>query len=119
MTDLPVHEGSCHCGKVRFRARATIDRGSTCNCSICSRVGWIMLSIPAEQFELVAGEGAQTDYQFGSKTMHHTFCTTCGVRAFGTYAGEGGAEMRLLNLRCIPGLELKSLPIKEWDGASF
>ncbi len=112
------YSGSCHCGKVRFEVTADIERGGVCNCSICSRVGWVMTSVPESQFVVLAGADAQADYQFGAKAMHHFFCTTCGVRSFGRYAA-GEVEQVVINLRCIEGLDVEALPIERFDGKSY
>ena len=77
-----------------------------------------MSSVPVSQFKLLAGADAQTDYQFGSKTMHHLFCRTCGIHAFGQYAAEGQAKV-VVNLRCLPDLAVDSLNVKHFDGKSY
>jgi hypothetical protein len=115
---MKKHTGSCHCGKVRFEVSADIKRAGVCNCSICSRVGWVILSVPEEQFVLLAGADAQTDYQFGGKTMHHLFCTTCGVHAFGRYVTKEATKV-LVNLRCVEGIDVDQLPIDKFDGKSY
>ena len=113
-----TYAGSCHCKNVRFEVTTEIDGAGACNCSICSRVGWLMKSVPPEEFVLLAGEDAQTDYQFGGKTMHHLFCSTCGVHAYGRYAHEG-AEKVVVNLRCLEGLDVEALKVETFDGKSF
>jgi hypothetical protein len=118
MSETKTYEGSCHCGEVRFRVTADIEKASTCNCSICSRVGWRMKSVPRESFELLAGHGAQTDYQFGARTMHHLFCARCGIHAYGTY-GSGAEEKVIVNLHCLDGLDASALPVEHFDGKSF
>lgn len=118
MTSLRHHTGSCHCGRVRFEVDLDTDRAATCNCSICHRLGYVMQSVPASRFVLLAGDDAQDDYRFGSETMHHLFCRTCGVHAYGTFARDGG-EMRLVNLRCVDGVDLDTLTIETFDGRSY
>jgi hypothetical protein len=49
------HEGGCHCGRVRFRARVDLDLLFKCNCSICTKKGILHLSIVVEDFELLCG----------------------------------------------------------------
>ena len=115
---MKKHTGSCHCGKVRFEVTAEIARAGVCNCSICSRVGGLMLSVPEDQFVLLAGAEAQTDYRFGRETMHHLFCTTCGVRTFGRYVADGATKV-IVNLRCVEGIEVDQLPIDKYDGKSY
>jgi len=118
MSETKTYSGSCHCGKVRFEVTAEIARASACNCSICGRAGWLMVSVPPAQFKLKEGADAQTDYQFGKKTMHHLFCKTCGVRSFGRYVAEG-QEKIIVNLRCLEGLDVDALEVQKFDGKSF
>ena len=115
-----TYEGSCHCGAVRYRATmAPPAKAMSCNCSICSRAGWLLAFVPASAFELVSGEGALADYQFGKKHLHHQFCKTCGVRSFSRGADEKGNEMIAVNLRCVPEVDLDALEIQKFDGASL
>ncbi|HET9958945.1 MAG TPA: GFA family protein [Polyangiaceae bacterium] len=118
MSEQKTYRGSCHCGRVRFEVTAEISRASACNCSICSRTGWLMTSVPAAQFKLVAGADAQTDYQFGKRTMHHLFCRTCGIRAFGKYVADD-QESIIVNLRCLEGLDVGALEVETFDGKSY
>jgi hypothetical protein len=118
MSETKTYSGSCHCGNVRFEVTAEITRASACKCSICSRAGWLMVSVPPAQFTLKAGADAQTDYQFGNKTMHHLFCTTCGIRSFGRYIAEG-QEKIIVNLRCLEGLDVDALDVQMFDGKSY
>lgn len=115
MTSYP---GSCHCGAVRFEVDGPIERACECNCSICSRVGWSMASVEAARFRLRAGAEAQSDYQFGPKRMHHLFCRTCGVHAYGRY-GEGTEAKIIVNLRCLEGFDVGALPVDHFDGRSY
>lgn len=118
MSETKTYSGSCHCGNVRFAVTAEITRASACNCSICGRAGSLMLSVSPGQFKLEAGADAQTDYQFGAKTMHHPFCSTCGVRSFGRYMAEG-QEKIIVNLRCLEGLDVDALDVQKFDGKSY
>ncbi|MDB4989692.1 MAG: Gfa-like protein [Myxococcaceae bacterium] len=118
MPETKTYTGSCHCQKVRFEVRANIDGAMACNCSICSRVGWLMTSVAPTEFKLLAGADAQTDYQFGKHTMHHTFCSTCGVHAFGRYEKDGASKV-IVNLRCLEGLDVDALEVQTFDGKSY
>jgi len=35
--------GGCHCGRVRFRVTVDLDNMTYCNCSICSKKGFLHL----------------------------------------------------------------------------
>ena len=117
--ELKTYTGSCHCGKVKYQVAIDLGHAMTCNCSICSRTGSVMVFVPQAQFTLLQGQNEQTDYQFNKMNVHHLFCSTCGVRSFGRGTGRGGAEMCMINVRCLEGVDLKALAIKEMDGKSL
>jgi hypothetical protein len=118
MPETKTYSGSCHCGKVRFEVTGEIRSASSCNCSICGRIGWLMVSVPPAQFKQKAGADSQVDYQFGKKTMHHLFCCTCGVRTFGRYSADG-QEKVIVNPRCLDGLDVDALEAQKFDGKSY
>lgn len=120
MPDTKTYEGSCHCGAVTYRVEmAPPDKAYACNCSMCSRAGWLLAFVPSEKFTLISGEGALTDYQFGKKHIHHQFCTTCGVRAYSHGADAKGTKMISINLRCVAGIDATTLPVESFDGAAL
>ena len=114
-----THTGGCHCGKVRFQVELELDSVMNCNCSICSRRGHLLTFVPKERFELLSGEEALSDYQFGKHVIHHLFCSTCGIGAFGRGTGPNGQEMVAVNARCLDGVDLGALTIREFDGKSL
>lgn len=116
MSETRTYEGSCHCGAVKFKVTGQLDKGMTCNCSICHRAGYVLTFLPAASFELVAGREALTDYQFGRKHIHHTFCSRCGVRPFSHGNAPDGREMYAVNLRCLDDVDLGALQIDSFDG---
>ncbi len=113
-------EGRCHCGAVAYRVEAELPgEAIECNCSHCSAKGLLLAFFPAEQFTLIEGEGALTTYLFNTHKIRHQFCQTCGVQPFADGTGPGGAAMRAVNLRSVPGLDLTTLARQPIDGASM
>lgn len=111
-----TYSGSCHCQRVRFEVNLDLKEATTCNCSLCSRAGWLLAFTKADQFKLLAGEEALTDYQFHHKHLHHTFCSTCGVRAFSRGPAPDGTVWCAINLRCLEDCDAEALPLKRVDG---
>ncbi len=64
-----TYEGGCHCARVRFRVTASLDGVTYCNCSICSKKGFLHLIVAPEQFELLSGKDALTTYRFNTGTV--------------------------------------------------
>lgn len=117
---MAVHHGSCHCGAVQFDAELALENLAVCNCSICGRTGAIMAFVPKAALVRTAGDDALTDYQFGKKSIHHVFCTTCGVRPYAWGKGQDGAEYAMINVRCIDGVDVNKITItQQYDGKSL
>lgn len=113
------HTGSCHCQKVRFEIDTDIAKALACNCSICSKRGTLLTFLPEENFTLLSGEDALTDYLFNKKVLHHYFCGTCGVATFASGVGRDGKPMRAINIRCLDDFDLSKVPVTESDGKSL
>jgi hypothetical protein len=91
----------------------------SCNCSICSKRGWLLTFVPESAFKLVKGEDELTDYQFNKHLIHHLFCTTCGTASFGKGSDGKGNDMIAINLRCVDDLYLSAVAITQYDGKNF
>jgi hypothetical protein len=114
-----TYEGGCHCGAVRYRAQADLSGVIECNCSHCSKKGFLLAFTPEADFELLSGGDAQTEYKFNKGQIAHLFCTTCGVQSFARGTGPDGAAMAALNVRCLDGVDISALTITLVDGKSF
>ena len=111
------YQGSCHCGNVKFEAEGEIKSVMACNCSICSRKGSLLWFIPRDNFKLVSGEPAT--YTFNKHFIKHRFCPTCGIHPYAEAADKSGKPMAAINTRCLEGVDLAALPVKQFDGRSL
>jgi hypothetical protein len=41
-----TYRGGCHCWRIRFEVRGALDRVSECNCSICTKKGYVHWIVP-------------------------------------------------------------------------
>lgn len=115
------YTGGCHCGEVQYEVElGEIKELLSCNCSICSKSGWLLLFAPDSNFKLLKGEKFLTDYQFGKKNIHHLFCSKCGVRSFSLGANPStGEKMRAINARCLNDFNIEAYPLRKVDGKNF
>jgi hypothetical protein len=104
---------------VRFEvmAPANIEVGE-CNCSMCSKTGYLHFVVPAAQFKLISGEDALTSYQFNTKTAKHLFCSHCGIKSF--YVPRSHPDGFSVNARCldegtVTGMTFRKIDGKNWE----
>jgi hypothetical protein len=111
---LVTHRGRCHCGAVEFEvdAPAIID-ALDCNCSICSKTGFLHLIVPRARFRLLRGEEALTDYRFGTGVAVHRFCRHCGVKGF--YIPRSNPDGVDVNVRCLDRSTIAELRVALFD----
>ena len=114
-----VHRGGCHCGRVRFEVDAPADlEVSECNCSICSRTGFLHLIVPSSHFRLLAGREALASYRFHTGTAEHLFCSVCGIKSF--YVPRSHPDGYSVNARCLDPASVASVAVvRHFDGANW
>jgi hypothetical protein len=115
---LTTYTGRCHCGAIRFEAEADLQAGTLrCNCSICAMGRAWLAFVPAGRFRLTAGEDRLATYAFGARSIHHRFCTVCGIKPFGMAVDGSGVAV---SIACLEGLDPEqraALPVRYVDGA--
>jgi hypothetical protein len=114
-----VYKGSCHCGAVAFEAEGDLKQVMECNCSICSRKGSLLWFIPRDKFRLLTPEDKLTTYAFNKHVINHRFCSTCGIHPFAEGTDPKGNRMAAINARCLEGVDLASLEVKQFDGRAL
>ena len=115
---MVVHRGGCHCGRVRFEVQAPQRiEVQECNCSMCSKCGYLHLIVPGSRFRLLQGEEALTSYRFNTGVAEHLFCSVCGVKAF--YVPRSHPEGYSVNARCLDAGTMQELTVVPFDGANW
>ena len=116
-----TYQGGCHCGAVRFECVFDpADGTSRCNCSICAKGRFWKAIVRKDDFTMLQGEDALSDYRFCSATIRHAFCRHCGVKPFGRGSLEApGGVFYAVNVACLDGTapeELAAGSIEYQDG---
>ena len=113
-----THRGGCHCGRVRFEVEAPADlEVSECNCSICSKTGYLHLVVPAERFRLLSGGDLLTTYTFNTGVARHLFCPACGIKSF--YVPRSHPDGFSVNARCLDEGTVRSVSVRQIDGRNW
>jgi hypothetical protein len=112
------HKGSCHCGQIQFEVQGSFTEAIECNCSHCSRKGYLLWFVPRAQLALRSPESSLSTYTFNKHVIKHHFCPKCGCAPFG-FGVSQGAEMAAINVRCLEDVDLSSIERKAVDGRSF
>ncbi|MFZ6046528.1 GFA family protein [Pseudomonas sp. CR3202] len=113
------YRGSCHCGKIAFEVEGTLEQVMECNCSLCSRRGYLLWFVPREQLRLSTPESDLSTYRFNRMHIAHHFCATCGCAPFGEAADAKGKAMAAVNVRCLEDVPVDGLKVVKVDGKSF
>jgi len=113
-----THTGGCHCGRVRFEVQADAELVvEDCNCSICSKTGFLHLIVPAARFRLLSGAEVLTSYQFNTGTARHLFCSVCGIKSF--YVPRSHPEGISVHARCLAPGTVTTMTVTPFDGRNW
>ena len=114
---LQRYTGSCHCGRVTFCLQSPpsveVER---CNCSICSKSGFLHLIVPRSKFEVLSGEADLTTYTFNTGVAKHYFCSHCGIKPF--YIPRSNPDGVDVNLNCLDERPA-DVTIVDFDGQNW
>lgn len=114
-----MQSGSCHCGAVQFSVQGSVEKVIECNCSHCSRKGFLLWFVPRQALTISSGTEQLTTYTFNKHVIQHQFCSVCGCQAFGQGRGPDGAEMAAINVRCLEGIDLQAVKRVQVNGREF
>jgi hypothetical protein len=109
-------EGSCHCGAVKVEIPRAPETLTSCNCSICRRLGTLWAYYPPAEVR-VTGE-TQT-YCWGDKTLHLHRCVTCGCTThWSPIDGQAPSDRMGINARLLAPEVFGAARVRRLDGAS-
>ena len=108
-------EGSCHCGRVRWRFDGVPDGATACNCTVCRRYGVLWAYDYVNEGIHVSGE---TRAYIRGKAIAFHFCPVCGCVAYwSSLALDLSGRRRIaVNLRLAEPDAVATIPIDHFDG---
>ena len=112
-----TYRGRCHCGKVRFEVDADLDHVRVCDCSICRARGALNHRVKEGDIRVLTPLEELSVYQWNTKQAKDYFCPACGILPF--RRPRNGADIWTVNVRCLEGVDLDSIPIKHVRGSEL
>jgi len=100
---LPL-KGKCHCGSIKFSINTKIRDLRRCNCSMCSRKGFVMGTALIDELTITSGEKNLTSYKWNTKIAEHFFCKICGINTH--HKRRSDPNQYGYNIGCIEGFEM-------------
>ncbi len=114
-----IYKGGCHCGKIAFEVEGEIDSVLECNCSICTKRGYLLWFVPRAKLNLKTPESELSTYTFNKHVIKHRFCSNCGCAPFGEAPHpKTQVATAAINVRCLEGVDSSKLKKTLFDGRS-
>ncbi|GME22862.1 Aldehyde-activating protein [Neofusicoccum parvum] len=122
-----TYPANCHCGRVQFTVTLpdiTTQQVVRCNCSICTRNGYLLVYPKVEDVKFTSGEFRLGEYRFGNKNKPHKFCMLCGTSIlidFSNSTWKEEREVTAVNIRTFQGIEdiMGKLKFRDVDGKNL
>jgi hypothetical protein len=113
-----LHQASCHCRAVAYEVEADFTEALECNCSHCSRKGYLLAFVLRDKLRLTTSPDGLAVYRFNRHVIDHYFCPNCGCAPFGEGKGPDGSATAAINLRCVTTIDLAAIKRIPVDGRS-
>jgi hypothetical protein len=114
---VTIMRGGCHCGRVAYEVEGPPACLTQCNCSICTKKGYLHWIVAREKFRLLTPWEDLATYTFNTHTAKHHFCPRCGVASF--YIARSDPDKIDINARCIEGLDPADIVFDTFDGRNW
>ena len=112
-----MYEGSCHCGAVKFSVSAAPRWLTSCNCSICRRLGALWGHVDISSVELSAADDTTRAYAHGDKSLAFHTCNTCGCTTHWENLKPEEHSQMAVNFRMCTDDVINQFRIRRFDGA--
>lgn len=108
-SSLQIYPANCHCGQVIFTIALPDIRSSKiirCNCSICTKNGYLLVYPKKEDVVFSAGEEILSSYLFGNQKKPHRFCSRCGTSILIDFSGSSSEAERAVTAVNVSGTHI-------------
>lgn len=115
----PALVASCHCGQVALTLPQVPDEVSQCNCSLCSKSGFLGIYYRPDEVMVTGDVDPYVRSDLAEACLTIWRCSHCGCPTHWTGLGRYAAGRMGVNARMLDGAVLERVPVKQVDGASW
>lgn len=114
--DLMI-EALCHCGNVRLEFEKLPATLTSCNCSICNRLGALWAYVAPEKVVISTKSEPTSTYLWGDGNLEFHHCAICGCATYYVTTEKSTNKRVAINARMIEPKLVNSIPVRKFDGA--
>ncbi len=107
--------GSCHCGRITLEVARAPSQVTSCNCSICRRLGTLWAYYKLADARIT---GPTATYRWGEKSIDFHHCPTCGVATHWSPLDNRVEDRTGINARLLAPEVLAAARVRRLAGAS-
>jgi hypothetical protein len=107
--------GSCHCGAVQLEIPSAPTKLTSCNCSICRRLGTVWAYYAPADVRIT---GPTVGYRWGDHALELHHCQTCGCTTHWSPIGNTDPNRMGIHMRLFDPALIASIPVRRVDGAA-
>jgi len=111
-----MFEAKCHCGNITLETKEIPETITSCNCSICHRIGALWGYFLEGNVEIKI-KTTKNIYMFGKKLRTYHSCPVCGCTTHYTQNRDDGTKRVAINTRMANPEIIKPIQVKYFDGA--
>jgi len=111
---MQTYQGHCHCGAVTFEIDSDLREFTTCDCSLCTQRGAVMVKVFEDNHRILSGKDTLTLYTWNMKIAQHYFCKICGIYVF--HRKRAAPDYFGVNIKCLEGVSESDAKIRATKG---
>jgi len=111
-----MFKAQCHCGDISLSTDQAPPHLTSCNCSICHRLGAVWAYYLTDEVS-IESEGELDTYRWGKQSITYHRCRRCGCTTHYSAKRKDGTPRIAINARMAPLDTLETIPLRYFDGA--
>ncbi len=111
-----MFQASCHCGDIEIKTQNPPKSLTSCNCSICRRIGAEWAYYERGEVE-ISEKKPSIGYSWGDRELIFHSCPSCGCTTHYTAMDGDDSSGMAINTRMAPAEVCSTIPMRHFDGA--